>query len=308
MLKKLKRTFNDFNLSRKFNTVLLTVLVFGVITSGVSFSFLQESAAEKEVTQQALLLMETMNSVRQYTSEHVKPLLASQQQVQEEFIAETVPAYSANTVFANFTDSPDFEAFSYREATLNPTNLNDLADDFEEKIVTKFREQLANSELKGFRTMDDGKQFYIARPIAIGKESCLECHGVPANAPAAMLVSYGDQNGFGWELNEIVGAQIISVPAGEVFSRAQRSVVGLMVVTTAIFVLAIYLVNLLLNRTVIDRLISLSLIADQVSKGAMSVDFEATSQDEIGRLGNAFNRLKRKFIGALRKAREQAKT
>jgi hypothetical protein len=35
----------------------------------------------------------------------------------------------------------------------------------------------------------------------------------PAAAPPAMLIQYGSMNGFGWKLGEIVGAQIVSVPA-----------------------------------------------------------------------------------------------
>ena len=106
-------------------------------------------------------------------------------------------------------------------------------------------------------------------------------------------------------VGEVVGAQVISVPSEAVFSRARQSVFVLMIVTGGMFAIVIYCINVLLNRAVVDRLISLSLIADQMSKGMMNVDFEATSKDEIGKLGSAFNRLKSKFIIALKRLRKQ---
>ena len=35
------------------------------------------------------------------------------------------------------------------------------------------------------------------------KPECLECHDTPADAPKAMLNSYGPTNGFGWKAGEI---------------------------------------------------------------------------------------------------------
>jgi hypothetical protein len=37
------------------------------------------------------------------------------------------------------------------------------------------------------------------------------------------LATYGSDNGFGWQLNQIVSAQIISVPSQEIFANAQRT-------------------------------------------------------------------------------------
>ena len=116
-------------------------------------------------------------------------------------------------MFEKLRTDDAYREFSYKEATLNPTNLRDKADSFEQEIVGRFRKEINLKELRGFRSLPKGDLFYIARPLAISKASCLECHSVPEAAPKSMIQRYGSDNGFGWKLNDIVGTQIISVPA-----------------------------------------------------------------------------------------------
>ena len=104
MFQNFNQTFNDLSLSRKFNAVLLLIFCLGILLTGGLFWGIQTNAAKQDVTDRALMLMETMNSVRSYTSEHVKPELAEQQARQDEFIAETVPAFAAPSVFSKFSE------------------------------------------------------------------------------------------------------------------------------------------------------------------------------------------------------------
>jgi hypothetical protein len=48
--------------------------------------------------------------------------------------------------------------------------------------------------------------------VTITDQACLTCHSTAAAAPAALIQTYGSANGFGWKLNETIGAQILSVP------------------------------------------------------------------------------------------------
>ena len=51
------------------------------------------------------MLMETMNSVRTYTGERVKPELVEQQSRQDKFIAETVSVFVATSAFTTFSEA-----------------------------------------------------------------------------------------------------------------------------------------------------------------------------------------------------------
>ncbi len=134
--------------------------------------------------------------------------------------------------------------------------------------------------------------FYIARPLAVREESCLRCHSTADKAPKSQITTYGDKNGFGWKLNDIITAQIISVPAEEVLHNAQRSLVLVMEILLAVFVVIVVAINYLLKRAVIRPIRQMARQAEAVSMGKMATEFEQHSRDEIGTLATAFNRMK----------------
>nr|WP_250121953.1 DUF3365 domain-containing protein [Chroococcidiopsis sp. CCMEE 29] len=284
----------------------MLVFIGGIFISGAALSKALEHRAEKEVTSQALLLIQAMNSVRNYTSEHVNPLLASRLETEPVFIPETVPAFSATEVFENFRKNETYKNFFYKEATLNPTNLRDKADSFETKLVEQFRNQPETTEITGFRTVPGGEVFYIARPLVIKKESCLRCHSTPENAPKSQLATYGAEWGFGWKLNEIVAAQMISVPSDEVFASARQSLSLVMGILVGIFAIVVLCLNFFLKRAVIQPIKKISRVAQQVSTGDMAADFEQTSSDEIGVLAASFNRMKSSLEIAMKLLNQQS--
>ena len=277
-------------LGQKFTILLLLVFLGGIIVSGVALSTLLTRTAQDQITSKALMLMETMNSVREYTSSQVKPELVDR--LEAEFLPETVPAYSAREVFETFRTSQDYGDFFYKEATLNPSNLRDQADPFETIIVEKFRQQDNPKEVGGFRSTPSGDLFYIARPIKVGKQSCLQCHSTPSVAPKSLIERYGDEHGFGWELNEIVGAQIISVPAATTLKIARQSLVLILGIVTAVFAIAILMVNFWLKRYVVRPINRMAMVAEAFSTGYTEAEFDQLSNDEVGRLAQAFNRMR----------------
>ena len=102
----------------KFNLVLLGIFVLGFLIAGyISYRALQANARE-EILQNARLMMEAALSSRNYTTTQVKPLLETQ--MKYKFLPQTVPAYAATEQFNELRKKhPDY---TYKEATLNPTN------------------------------------------------------------------------------------------------------------------------------------------------------------------------------------------
>lgn len=279
----------NLQIKQKFTVLLLFVLLVGISISGLALSFVLGQNAKREVENTALILMETMSSVRNYTSTQVNPEL--QEKLETNFLPQSVPAYSAREVFENLRSKGEYKDFFYKEATLNPTNLRDKADTFETEIVERFKNE-KKTELSGFRSLPGGDIFYIARPLAVTKESCLVCHSTVDVAPKSMIQRYGTAHGFGWKLNEIIGAQIISVPADRVIQKAHKSSVVIIGIVSIVFVVAIVLVNMFLNRQVVRPLKRITRMAEEVSTGHMEVDFDQVSNDEIGNLARAFKRMK----------------
>ncbi|HZG37774.1 MAG TPA: DUF3365 domain-containing protein [Nodosilinea sp.] len=280
---------NHLQLGQKFTLLLLLVFLGGIIASSLALSSVLNRSAQAQLTTNALMLMETMNSVRDYTTNQVNPELVDR--LENEFLPETVPAYSAREVFETFRGNPIYADFFYKEATLNPTNLRDKADGFEAELVAQFKQQSTAQETSGFRQSPAGDLYYIARPIKITKPSCLECHSTPAAAPASMIDRYGASNGFGWQLDDIVGAQMISVPAAKVLKSARQSLVLILGIFVIAFSLAIVMVNLWLKRYVVRPLNRMALAAEAASMGDPGAEFSQNSNDEVGKLAEAFNRM-----------------
>jgi HAMP domain-containing protein len=293
------RLLKNLDLGKKFNLLMLMVFLGGISLSGLAFATILNQRAMNEVTSQAMILLTTMNSVRHYTNVEVNPLLKPM--LDKEFLPESVPAYSAREVFEQFRTTPAYDQFFYTEATLNPTNIRDRADAKDEvPLIRQFQQDTNLKELRGFRDTAAGKLFYIARPIKIEKESCLVCHSRPEAAPKSLIERYGDKNGFGWKLNDIVGAQIITVPATEVVNTAQQSFLGLMGIVVVILAATTFAMNWLLRQFVIRPIQHLSEVAAQVSMGEMNAEFKPMGKDEVGELAAAFSRMKVSLAVAMR--------
>lgn len=281
----------------KFNLIFLVVFVAGVAGSGkISYDLLQ-SNAKQEVLNHARLTMEKAMAVRAYTNDQIRPLLETQ--MKYTFLPQTVPAYSATEVLA--TLSKTFPDYTYKEATLNPTNLRDRAVDWEADIVNRFRTQADQKEFVGERESGTGRALYIARPIRITNAACLACHSTVEAAPRTVIDKYGSANGFGWHLNEVIGAQVVSVPMSVPLARAEQTFKVFMASLVGIFVAIGIVLNVMLYLLVIRPVAALSKVANRVSLGEPDVpEFATHSRDEIGTLAHSFTRMRRSLDQAIK--------
>ena len=282
----------------KFNLVLLLVFAVGFATTGVVCNRLLQNNARAEIVENARIMMEAALAVRTYTATQIKPLLDTQ--MKYTFLPQSVPAYSANTYFAQLQKK--FPEYSYKEATLNPTNPVNRATDWEADIVEEFRKSNgATTELVGERDTPNGKQLYMARPMKLVNPACLTCHDTPDGAPRTMLEKYGSANGFGWKLNDIVTAQIVSVPTHLPIQRANGVFLTFMISLGAVFVLLAIAINALLISLVVRPVNALSKLATDVSTGNTEIaDFPSVGHDEIGELSQSFNRMGRSLVEAMK--------
>jgi protein-histidine pros-kinase len=286
------------NLSLKFNLIFITVFGLGLAaTVFIANRFLQDNARE-ETVQQARLMMESAGSTRNYTSTEIRPILERYQRANGVFYPETVPAFSAIKIFSYLRKT--YPNYSYREATLNPTNPEDRAVDWESDIINVFRNDPTKLEFVGERDAPSGRSLFLAKPIT-AKQSCLECHSTPDVAPPALVKIYGANNGFGWKLNEVVSAQIVSVPMSVPQAVASKALWNLMLWLAAIAVISLILLNFTLILAVIRPVSRLSTAADQISKGNLDVpELPVQGKDEVSVLADSFNRMHRSLKSAMK--------
>ena len=283
-------------LRTKFNLSLFLVAGIGIAASGfISYNLLQNNARE-EVLHTAGIIMASAKANRGYTIDEIRPLL---KQLDQGFLPQMVPAYSANQNIHRLHKT--YPNYSYKEATLNPTNPASRATDWEAAIVNRFQNNEQEKELIGENGSGEEHILYIARPIKIKKESCLACHGTVSSAPPAMLAKYGNANGFGWKLNQVVGTQIVKVPMSLPLARANKEFKTFMLSMIVIFIFTVIILNVLLNAIVIQPIRKMSQNAEEVSMGNMDAEeFIAKGNDEIASLSHSMSRMRRSLISAMK--------
>lgn len=283
-------------LSVKFNIALIISMIIGATIAGIFANTLLQDNAREEVLEEARIMLQSAVAVRKYTVAEIKPLLAMQQQ--RTFIKQTVPAYAARQYITKVRKKyPDY---NYKEATLNPTNPVDKATDWETDIVNHFRGHDDVTEMVGERDTPTGRMLYLGIPIKITNAACLSCHSTPDAAPSTMIQAYGSSNGFGWQHNEIVGAQIVSIPMHLPLDRAHNTFVTFMTSLISVFVGIIVLINVMLHFMVIKPVTALAAKANEVSLGALhSEELTIKGSDEISSLGHSFNRMHRSLTSAV---------
>lgn len=281
----------------KFNLVFLFVFGLGLLATGYVARTSLQAGAREQVLQEARLMMEMTRSTRDYTAQQVRPLLDVRQRHEKAFFAQTVPAYSATQVFAYLHSR--YPAYTYKEATLNPTNLADRAVDWEADVVSTFRNDMTRKELVGQRRAATGDALFLAKPIR-ADAACLECHSVPHAAPAAMVKAYGPDHGFGWKPNEVVAAQIVSVPMALPIEIADRAFRNLILWLAGISLATLILLDLGLYFAVVRPVTRMSAAADAISRGDVDVpELPVRGGDEIATLAASFNRMHRSLQKAM---------
>ena len=291
--------FTKLKLRLKFTLILGLAFLGGIILSGAILSNTYYQNAQKEVANKTLILLSTINAVKDYTNTNIEPLLENKQKKSPTFIPETLPFFAAREIFESFRQQQKYQDFLYKEAALNPTNLRDQADSFESQLIGRFRQDSNLKQLDGLLTIKGQELLYISRPLAVTQQSCLQCHSTPEAAPKSQIKSYGSKNGMGWKLNEIVAAQTIYVPVQEVFTIYRQQFFLAMVNFMVIFATISLLIDWLLKKTVIQPITPLARLAQEISKdeinSAPTVELNfrklnkvAKRSDELGQLARTF--------------------
>ncbi|MEO1456986.1 MAG: DUF3365 domain-containing protein [Pseudomonadota bacterium] len=280
----------------KYNIVLVVACLLGIAVSIAMSYVLVRKSAVQEVEQSIDLLREKTSAVRYYTLNSIEPLLADNNDIL--FLPETVTSYAARTIFAKVQEKyPDY---SYKEAALNPTNPADLPTELEASLIKRFRADPSLEQITTIVDGENGRILSVAYPVTIKQEGCLRCHSTPEAAPPAMVDLYGPDNGFGWQMGETVGAQIISAPISLVDKRALESVIILVSGLGVAFVVVFVTTNALLSRIVLRPVERMSEMAEKVSHGDFAVpEYSKPGRDEISALSASFNRMRRSLERAM---------
>lgn len=272
--------------------VLIAVLslIASVGLAFLSYQFNIQNAL-KEAKIKGDLVFNYMKSSRDYFRQNQLPLIY-EVAGREEFIPELMSSFAvARGTFKAFAETtPDYY---FKQATKNPLVPENKADAHELKLIAEFHQNQSVQNREGQMEKNGKTYYYFAEPIRVTKETCLECHGDPANAPDEQLDIYGEESGYGWEMGDTVSALIVYVPIQKALDEAKKLSMTLFIIGSSGILVLMLIIWLFFSRYVVKPVTMLEKRATEISLGRnLTESIETPSQDEIGSLGRAVDRLR----------------
>ncbi len=284
------------SLPAKFNLAVVITMLIGVLISGYLAYRMEMRQAQERVVHEAEFMLKAAQATRSYTAEQVAPLLETPDH--DGFVRQTVPSYAAQRTLDILERAyPDY---SYREVALNPTNPADRPTGWEVQLIRDLRADASKMYVLRQRHTENGALHYLAQPIRITDAGCLECHGEPADAPPALVETYGTVNGFGWRMDEVIGAQIVSVPVTLAYRQARESVYVTVVTQVALFAIVAIVINVTARWFFARPLLLLAEQAERRSRGDLAApDLPPFATRELESLRRALDRLSHSVAKAI---------
>lgn len=285
--------FTNMTIRKRFTTIIVILFLASLpLALGGSFWFLKKNA-DQEVFKQANLLVSTMEATRHYVIKYTTPIL--EREIPGKFVVQGMADSFVNNVIFKQIEK-DHPNYSYKEAAVNPLNLNNKADIFEEKKLNEFKAGSLKDEWRGFMDKPTGKFYTVMKPIRVIDESCLSCHGDPDLAPDAVTNAYGKEHGYHWEVGDVVAVDAIYVPAAVPLEKALVSLTIFAGAYFAFVILVIIIINISLSRSVLKPISDMAAAADKISMGDFRHTFQAGNNDEMKRLADSFGRMRTSLI------------
>ena len=280
----------------KFNLAMLLALLLGLGIDATYSYLVLRANARQEVLNEAAIMMSQADIISRYTDREIAPLLAEQSRVH--FTPQSIPFWAAETTFRSLQAA--FPDYSFREPATNPTNPSDDPTQEQADIIDVFRR---SADLKDFINERAGATGPVLQSLAPDPHRRQLLFVMPLHAGGGTGGDGGSirpNNGFGWKLGDVVGAQIVSVPMHVALDRAaatfRASLIGLCVA----FALTTGVLNLLLHLLIVRPVRSIAATANAVSLGERDAPaIKTRGRDEIAALGASFNRMRRSLDHAL---------
>ena len=264
-------------------------LIFSAITLYAAWSLAERHAVELTASQ-ARLALEFDLAIREYAGEVIRPAMAKRIG-KDEFVVEAMStSYIARQVMEKVRR--EFPSYIIKFSSDNPRNPINRAGPEEVETLEYFRNNPNVNQWTG-KLQIGGEEYFAHLSAMRTDESCLRCHGVPADSPQALLDKYGPSGGFYRKVGDVAGIDMIAVPMRTVntslSSQARTTVFGTAVWLVGLFAAIFVAFQVIVSR----RLSSITRHFRTASRqGQGKIDpVPETGNDEISLLVRGFNSL-----------------
>ncbi len=269
----------------------LAVIFFSFCLIATTLLYLYEKKTlEENAYHKTESIMAVVESTRNYIKDVLRPRMYTLYG-HDTFILEAMStSYVSRVVMNMFQEKmPDFE---YRRVATNAFNPQYEANANEVKMIDYFKNHPSQSDWTGITPKGKKHVYTHFRPV-IFYDSCLHCHGNPADAPSPIVSQYGNTRGFNQPINKISGIVSVSVPV-DVGTVAILGVAWKVFSVTLCAFLALYgIIWLFFNNLIIRDLHNiLEVFRDTLrDEDGLQLYEKAKTMDEFGELSVAVQKV-----------------
>jgi signal transduction histidine kinase len=225
---------------KRFGILLIIVYLVSLpVITTITYFILKENAINNAYTL-ARLYLTTFEATRNYVGEELRPRLQSE--LPGKFVLEGMSrSYVALNINRRILSG--LPGYIFKNASLNPLNAKNRADELETGIISEFRNKAGLKEWKGLIEKEGLRYYMLARPGSPIDASCLLCHGDAAYAPKAVTALYGTTSGYNMEVGDRNDALFAYIPVEVPLENARKVVLVFILTYTIFFGVVLYLIN-----------------------------------------------------------------
>jgi len=266
------------------------VLIFSTILFYRTYTLITGNY-ENLTNQQLALALNFDLAIRGYVADSIRPIMFDLLP-DGAFIPKTMStSFVARNIFNKVrTQFPDY---IIKFSADNPRNPVNLAGPEELKMIRYFNDNPQQKAWTG--EINLGNRPYFAKFSAMRmEESCLRCHGYPADAPKQLLELYGSKASFNLPLGKVVGLDTIAIPKEKVAALFFNETINnftLLGIGLSLLCLSLVFV---FKLVITDRLSKITehFVHTEEQDGIVEIrPIEISGNDEITTLTSNFNKL-----------------
>lgn len=234
------KIFEQLSLKKRFAVLMVMFYAISLPVISLITYYVLKQHAIATAYDSARLYLSFFNAARHYVGEELRPVL--RRELPHRFILEGMSrSYVAGSIARGV--SKEHPGYLFKHASLNPRNPANRADEFETKLINRFRDNQEVREWKGLIVKGGGRYYVLARSGSAIEASCLSCHGAPDAAPREMIAKYGAVAGFHMQAGEIVDAMVAYIPVRFPIADARNTVALFVGIYTLFFGTLLFLIN-----------------------------------------------------------------
>jgi len=224
----------------------LAGILFPVCIGGLSYWF-QKQHIIREAKIRSNLILDYINASSGFFEHSQKSLVNELLHDTSNFYPELTNGFMLLREVSDLFEKNNTE-HHFHLASLNPLNKKNTANRDERRIIEKFRSNPQLQKQEGLIRENGDILYYIASPVKVTGNLCLNCHGNQENAPRAQVILYGMDSGYNWQVGETISAAIVHVSLQRSIREAKNTAMKFFFISFTCFMLTFLVLILFFDR------------------------------------------------------------